>query len=102
MSSSNPLDMQPQRGARHSVDLPAVTHPVACENAQGIPRKRTPLTSRSAPTTQCSLLQAVTLPRRTRKSQLRRLSEPASVKPGAAQILIGISLVTFFVPAKKV
>src|SRR6185312_3477861 len=45
---------------------------------------------------------AVTLPRRTRKRDLRRFSEPANAKPGAAQILKGISLVTFFVPAKKV
>src|SRR5690349_25028962 len=57
---------------------------------------------RGVPPNRASALTAVTLPQRTRKSHLRRLSEPASVKPGAAQILKGISLVTFFVPAKKV
>jgi hypothetical protein len=41
-------------------------------------------------------LQAVTLPRRTRKRDLRRLSERANAKPGAAQILKGISLVGGF------
>ena len=44
----------------------------------------------------------MTLPRGIRKSHLRRLSKLDRVKPGTAQILKGISLVTFFVPAKKV
>jgi len=47
-------------------------------------------------------LQACTLPRRLRHGTLRSIAESESSSSMTAQILRGISLVTFFVPAKKV